>query len=346
MKIKDSLIDNLVLKKDSEFNLYLFAGADYGLSNQRSKTFIKSLKIDTSDPFCCSKLEQKDLENEPSKLLDESLTLSLNMTKRLVIVNIFGEKQSPNVLNSVKSLLKHFPIKDTIIILLAKNLLLSSSLVKVIGEDPNCALIASYQKTNIKIKEEIRILVSKNKISISNEDLDLLISNLGDDHLNTLNKIDNIFSYIYPRKEITSRDIELIISDSRLIEIDNLMFCIFNGDTVQTVKNIDLLYSSGINSIQILKTLIKWTLNIKIASDLYKSGESIDRAINYTTPYIFWKIRPKFERSIKLCKYLDLSIIIERLLSLEKRIKSHPNADITLLSYSILGITNLVKNND
>ena len=141
-------------------------------------------------------------------------------------------------------------------------------------------------------------------------------------------------------------DVELIINDSRLVEIDSLVFCIFTGNTTHTVKNLDFLYSSGINSVQILKALIRWALNIKVANDLYKSGESIDNAIKYATPYIFWKTRPKFEQSLKLCKNLDMNIIIERLLSLESKIKSDPNNDTTLLSYSILGIANLVKNND
>ena len=346
MKIKDSLIENLVLQKDSNYNLFLFGGTDYGLSNKRLKTLVNSLEIDTNDPFSCSKLEQGDLENNPSRLMDESLTLGLNMSKRLVIVKIYGEKQSLNVLKSVKNVLIHFPLRDIKIVILAKSLLLSSSLAKIISEDPNCALILSYQKNNANIKEEIRQLISKDKINISDEVLNYLISNLGDDHLITLNKIDNILSYIHPRKEVTYRDVELIISDSRLVEIDSLIFCIFTGNTTHTIKNLDFLYSSGVNSVQILKALIKWALNIKVASDLYISGESLDNAIKYTTPYIFWKIRPKFEQSLKLCKNLNLDIIINRLLSLEKKMKSDPNNDATLLSYSILGIANLVKNND
>ena len=346
MKIKDSSIESLVLQKGDQFNLYLFAGTDYGLSNKRFKTLVNSLGIDTNDPFSCSKLEQEDLENNPSRLIDESLTLGLNMSRRLVIVKIYGEKQSLNVLNSIKNVLINFPIRDTKIVILAKNLILSSSLAKIISEDPNCALIVSYQKNNANIKEEIRLLISENKISISNEVLDFLISNLGDDHLITLNKIDNILSYIHPRKEITYRDVELIISDSRLVEIDSLIFCIFTGNTTKTIKNLDFLYSSGINSIQILRSLIKWAVNIKVANDLYRSGVSIDNAIKYTTPYIFWKIRPNFEKSLKLCKNLNLNNIIERLLSLEKKIKSDSNNDTTLLSYSVLGIANLVKNSD
>ena len=346
MKIKDSLIENLVLQKDSKFNLYLFGGTDYGLSNKRYKTLVNSLEIDTNDPFSCSKLEQEDLENNPLRLMDESLTLGINMSRRLVIVKIYGEKQSLNVLNSIKNVLVNFPIKDTKIVILAKNLLLSSSLARIISEDPNCALIISYQKNNTNNKEEIKLLISENKVNISNEVLGFLISNLGDDHLITLNKIDNILSYIHPRKEITYRDVELIISDSRLVEVDNLIFSIFSGNTNHTVKNLDFLYSSGINSIQILKSLIRWAVNIKVANDLYRSGESIDNAITSTTPYIFWKIKPNFEKSLKLCRDINLDNIIERLLSLEKKMKSDSNNDITFLSYSVLGIANLVKNSD
>lgn len=346
MKIKESLIDQLVLKKDYGFNLFLFTGSDYGLSSERLNALVSTLDVDKNDPFSCSNLEQDDLENNPSRLLDECLTLSLNKNKRLVIVKILSERPSLNVLNSIKNLLKNLPIKETKIIILAKSLVLSSSLAKIIGEDPNCALIVSYQKSSTKIKEDIRILLSKSKVNISSESLDFLISSLGDDHLNTLNKIDNILSFIYPRRNITYRDIELTINDSRLVEIENLIFYIFTGNTIETIRNIELLYTSGISSIQILKTLIKWALNIKVASDLYKSGESIENAIRYSTPYIFWKIKPKFEKSLKMCKNLDFNIIIERLLFLEHRIKSDPNTDTTFLSYSILGIVNLVKNND
>ena len=148
------------------------------------------------------------------------------------------------------------------------------------------------------------------------------------------------------RLSISSNLESLIISDSRLVEIDSLIFSIFTGNTTHTVKNLDFLYSSGINSIQILKALIKWALNIKVANDLCKSGESIDNAIKETIPYIFWKVRPKFEQSLKLCRELNMNIIIERLLSLEKKIKSDPNNETTLLSYSVLGIANLVKNID
>ncbi len=65
-----------------------------------------------------------------------------------------------------------------------------------------------------------------------------------------------------------------------------------------------------------------------------------------STPYLFWKIKPKFEQSIKLCKDLNLAKIIDRLLLLENKMKFLPNVDNTLLSYSLLGITKLINKND
>ena len=124
------------------------------------------------------------------------------------------------------------------------------------------------------------------------------------------------------------------------------MFSVFSGDKIGTIKNIDALYLSGFNSIEILKAVIKWSLNIKAACDIFNSGKTIEQAIQVSTPYIFWKIKPKFEQSIKLCKNLNLTKIVERLLLLENKMKFLSNVDNTLLSYSLLGITNLINKND
>jgi DNA polymerase III delta subunit len=169
---------------------------------------------------------------------------------------------------------------------------------------------------------------------------------LGDDHLNSINKIESVMSFIYPKKIISYDNVDKYINDSSLIEIDNLVFSVFSGNKIGTIKNIDVLYLSGLNSIEILKAVIRWSLNIKTACDIYNSGKSIEQAIQASTPYIFWKMKSKFERSIKLCKNLNLAKVIDRLLILENKMKFLSNIDNALLSYSLLGITNLINRND
>ena len=346
MKIKDSDIEIFISKPDSSLNLFLFTGTDYGLSCTRFNNLISSFKIDQDDPFNCSRLEQKDLENNSTILLDDALTISFNQKIRTIIIKLYGDKLPLNVLNAIKLLLKNLPIKNTKIFILAQNLPSSSSLVKLIIEDKYSAVISSYQSSGKKTQDKIKLMLSKENVTITNNALNLLSLNLGDDHLNSMKKIESILSFIYPKKTISYDDIEKNINDLSSIEIDNLVFSVFSGDKIGTIKNIDVLYLSGFNSIEILKAVIKWSLNIKTACDICNSGKTIEQAIQVSTPYVFWKIKPKFEQSIKLCKNLNFANIVDRLLILENKLKFLHNVDNALLSYSLLGITNLINRND
>ncbi|MAC61215.1 MAG: hypothetical protein CMN37_04925 [SAR116 cluster bacterium] len=346
MKIKDSNIDRFILKPDGSFNLFLFTGTDYGLSCTRFNNIISSFKIDLDDPFNCSKLEQKDLEKNSTVLLDDALTVSFNQKDRVIILKLYGDKLSTNIMNTIKVLLKNFPIENTKIFILAQNLSSSSALIKLISENKYSVVISSYQKSGGAIRNAITSILSIENVTITDDALNSLSVSLGDDHLNSIRKIESILSFIYPKKIISYDDVEKYSNDSSLIEIDNLVFSVFSGNKIGTIKNIDALYLSGLNSIEILKAVIRWSLNIKIACDIYKSGKNIEQAIQVSTPYIFWKIKPKFEKSIKLCKNLNLAKIIDRLLTLENKMKLFHNVDNALLSYSLLGITNLINRND
>ena len=346
MKIKDNDIDRFISEPNGSLNLFLFTGTDYGLSCTRFNNIIKSFKIDLDDPFNCSKLELKDLEKNSTVLLDDALTISFDQKNRIIILKLYGEKLPTNIINSIKILLKTLPIENTKIFILSQSLQSSSSLVKLISENKYSVVISSYQKSGRKVQDEIISILSKENVTISNDALNLLSISLGDDHLNSIKKIDGILSFTYPKKNISYDDIEKYINDSSLIEIENLVFSVFSGNKIGTIKNIDVLYLSGFNSVEILKAVIRWSLNIKVACDIYNSGKSIEQAIQASTPYIFWKTKPKFEHSIKLCKNVNLSNVIDRFLHLENKMKFLSNVDNSLLAYSLLGVTNLVNKND
>ena len=121
-----------------------------------------------------------------------------------------------------------------------------------------------------------------------------------------------------------------------------MVFSVFTGNKIETIKNIEMLNSSGISSIEILRVFLKWTISLKIACNTYKKTGSVDKAINKSTTYIFWKTKPRFEQSIKLCINLDFDNIIDRLLVLEQKVKYLPNLDNSILTYSLLRLSKMV----
>ena len=134
-------------------------------------------------------------------------------------------------------IIKNFPIENSKIFILAQNLSPSSSLIKILSEDKYSAVISSYPKSNYKIHDEIKLILSQERVTIEKDALNLLSSSLGDDHLNSTQKLESILSFIYPKKNLSSDDIENFIYDSRFIEIDNLVFSVFSGNKIGTIKN-------------------------------------------------------------------------------------------------------------
>ena len=343
MKIKEYLIDNYLLNPEDKINLFFFIGPDSGLTDQRVKTLCKTLRIDNYNPFNVSRIDQNELEKNPTKLLDESLTYSLNTEKRFVFLKIYSENVPTSVVKSIKDLISHFPLKDTKVIISARNLSLTLPLVKHINDNVFCNTVVSYQKNARSLQTEIIYVFSQEGIKITDDALKLLESNLGDNQLNTKKTLDNIISFVYPRKTIDYEDIIKITPNSKLIEINQTVFSVFTGNYEETSNSIELLNSSGVSTLEIIRVFLKWSITLRVACDIYKKTKSIDIAIKESTPYVFWKVRPKFEESIRKCVNLNLNSIIDRLLILEKQVKSLPSLDIYLMSYSLSRLSKMVK---
>ena len=342
MKIKEYLINDYLQEPREDINLFFFIGPDTGLTDQRISVLSKSLNINFKNPFCFSRIEQNDLEKNPSKLLDESLTYSFGSDKKFVFLKIYTDNLSLNISKSIKELVARFPVKNTKIIISARNLSLTSPLVKYINENIFCNTFISYQKNYNSIKNEIISIFSTKDINISNDALELLVSNLGDDQMNTNSIIENIMSFIFPKKSIEYEDIIATTPNSISIEIDKVVFSVFTGNKIETVKNIEILNASGVSSIEILRTFLRWTIDLKIACNIYKNSSSIDKAVSGSAAFVFWKNKPKFEQSIKLCINLDFDNIIDRLLVLEQKVKYLPNLETSLLTYSLLKLSKMV----
>ena len=343
MKIKEYLIDNYLLNPEDKINLFFFIGPDTGLTDQRVKTLCKTFRIDDHNPFSVSRIDQNDLEKNPNKLLDESLTFSLDTEKRFVFLKIYSENISSGIIKSIKDLISNFPLKDTKVIISARNLSLTLPIVSHINDNVFCNTFVSYHKSAKGLQTEIVNIFSQEGIKITDDALKLLESNLGDNQLNTTKALDNIVSFVYPRKSIDYEDIIKIIPNSKLIEVDETVFAVFTGNRVETANSIELLNSSGVSTLEIIRVFLKWSITLKVACDVYKKTKSIDIAIKESTPYVFWKVRPKFEESIRKCVNLNLNVIIDRLLTLEKKVKSLPSLDIYLLSYSLSRLSKMVK---
>ena len=117
MKLKEKEVEGFLSNPNDGINLFLFYGPDYGLSAERLNNLSRTLDVDADDPFCSSNVKLEDIENNPSRLLEEALTHPFLGGQRLVVFKIYNSRISSNLVNSINNLINHLPIKNTKILM-------------------------------------------------------------------------------------------------------------------------------------------------------------------------------------------------------------------------------------
>ena len=88
-------IDSYVAKPSPAHAIILVFGADIGLVRERADALIKSAVDDINDPFSLVRLEGDDLAAEPSRRVDEAMTVPLFGGRRAIRLS----RRSTNINN-------------------------------------------------------------------------------------------------------------------------------------------------------------------------------------------------------------------------------------------------------
>src|ERR1700757_5414394 len=79
-------IDNFLARPDPGRPIILLYGPDAGLVRERADALLKSAVDDPGDPFSLVKLDGDELSAEPSRLVDEAMTVPLFGGRRAIRV--------------------------------------------------------------------------------------------------------------------------------------------------------------------------------------------------------------------------------------------------------------------
>src|SRR3984885_5056329 len=95
--IKAADVDAFVVRPDPARPVVLVFGPDAGLVSERVNAIVKASVDDVNDPFALARLEAEDVSAEPSRLVEEALTMPLFGGRRAVWVKAGGRNIAPAV---------------------------------------------------------------------------------------------------------------------------------------------------------------------------------------------------------------------------------------------------------
>jgi DNA polymerase-3 subunit delta len=230
-------IDGFIAKPDANRPIILVFGADAGLVRERADALIASAVDDVNDPFALVRLDGDELANEPSRLVDEAMTIPLFGGRRAIRVKAGGRSFA----SGVETLLAAPPPSCRIVIE-AGELRRDAPLRALCEKAKTAAVIACYpdgaRELNKLIDDELRAA----NLKITPDAREELLALIGGDRQASRNEIAKLVLYARGNDEVTVNDVQAIMSDASALAIDLIVDGAFAGKSA----DVELAFSKAV----------------------------------------------------------------------------------------------------
>ena len=313
-------------KIKSDLKFFLFYGKNEGLKNQHIKQLLG--KNNNSNVI---KYDEKEILENEDIFFESILSNSLFENEKSIIINRGTDKINEIIINLIERNI------DGITIIINANVLeKKSKLRKLFEKEKNLACIATYPDTNEILSGLAIAFFKKIKISISQQNINLIVDKCGGDRLNLENELEKIKTYLTEKKSISSEEISKLIN---LSENHTFYELIDNCLAKNTNKTINILNDNNFSNedcIIILRTFLLKAKKILGLSIEYDKNKDINKTINSAKPPIFWKEKDIVKTQLNKWKPEKIRELIYLINDIELQIKKNYNNSILLVTDFIL----------
>ena len=233
-------IDSFIARPDANRPIILVFGGDAGLVRERADALIASAVDDVNDPFALVRLEGDELANEPSRLVDEAMTIPLFGGRRAIRVKAGGRSFA----SGVETLLAD-PPPGCRIVIEAGELRRDAPLRALCEKARTAAVIACYpdgaRELNKLLDDELRAA----NLRIAPDAREELLALIGGDRQASRNEITKLTLYALGKDEITLEDVQAIMSDASALAIDPIIDGAFAGKSADVESAFSKAIASG-----------------------------------------------------------------------------------------------------
>jgi DNA polymerase-3 subunit delta len=258
-------IDTFLAKPDPARPIILLYGPDAGLVRERADALLASAVDDPSDPFSLVRLDGDELAAEPSRLVDEAMTVPLFSGRRAIRIRAGGKSFASGI-----DVLAGMNPKDCRIVIEAGELRPDSPLRKACEKAKSAVAIACYADGVRDLERLIDDELRASNLKIAPDARAALTSLLGGDRQASRNEVRKLALYAHGKSEITLDDIAAIVTDASGLALDPVVDNAFAGRPADVERAFAKAIASGINPNAILMAAQRQ------AAALHKARLSVD----------------------------------------------------------------------
>ena len=217
-------IDAFLARPDPGRPIILLYGPDAGLVRERADALIASAIDDPNDPFSLVKLDGDELSAEPSRLVDEAMTVPLFGGRRAIRIRAGSRSFAAGV-----DTLTEMSVKDCRIVIEAGELRPDSPLRKSCERARTAVAIGCYPDTERDLAKLMEDELRMANLRIAQDARDALMSFLGGDRQASRNELRKLTLYAHGKGEIRLDDVMAVVADASELKLDPIVDGAFAG---------------------------------------------------------------------------------------------------------------------
>lgn len=338
MKIAPKMIDSFVKKPDSAAAVILVYGPDEGLVRERINILTGSVVKDINDPFNVAEFSAGHLSDNPSRLLDEALSISMLGGRRVIRVHGASEDMT----STVKDVLSKLKKGDNLVLLSAGELSPRSTLRTLLENAENGAAIPCYVDDERDIGRVINEALKTAGYTIGSEALTYMAGNVVGDRAVARSEVEKLITYTGPeKKNISLEDVIACIGDSAALSLDNLARHVASGQFADADRTLGFVLSEGLPAVTVLRNLQSYFMRLHITKSRIQQGDSTEEAVKKLRPPLFFKVKSSFESQVTNWSLPQMEQALALLSSVEAKCKQTANDPSTLCGRAILSLSQI-----
>jgi DNA polymerase-3 subunit delta len=217
-------IDAFLARPDAGRPIILLYGPDAGLVRERADALMASAVDDPNDPFSLVRLDGDELAAEPSRLVDEAMTVPLFGGRRAIRVRA-GSRSFAGGIDTLADM----PLKDCRIVIEAGELRPESPLRKACERAKTAVAIACYPDTERDLAKLIDDELRVSNLRIAPDARAVLTALLGGHRQASRNELRKLALYAHGQSEVTLDDVMTVVSDASELKLDPIVDSAFAG---------------------------------------------------------------------------------------------------------------------
>jgi DNA polymerase III subunit delta len=313
---------------------FLFYGENQGHKKQIiEEKFKKKYKENTYN------YEENEVINNEADFFNNILSKSFFENEKLIIINRATDKIKKIIEEIIEK-----QIEDLIIILNSNSLEKKSKIRSFFEKSKETICIPFYEDNSQTLSGIVSNFFRENKISISQQAINLIVQRARGDRQNIRNELEKISSFIVNKNKLELQDLLKITNLAENYDVSELIDSCLSKNKKKTIHILNENNYSVEDCILIIRTfLIKSKRLIKLCKE-FEISKNLDNIITGFKPPIFWKEKDIVKQQIKSWSLEEAKNLVYEINTVELLIKKYSNNSINILSNFIIEKSSPINN--